>query len=72
MATYSGLPCHSALCMSACARAASSCEEKHTKPKPREVPVAGSRMTRAEVMVPKDVNLVRSSSSPTLSARFFT
>jgi hypothetical protein len=72
MATYSGRPCHSDLCRSACARAASSCDEKHTKPKPREVPVAPSRITRADVMVPKGVNLERSSSSPTSSVRFFT
>jgi hypothetical protein len=47
------------LFISVTALAASSGDEKHTNPKPLEVPEAGSRMMRAEVIVPNSAKCSR-------------
>merc|ERR1719401_1064025 len=71
-ATKMGLPPTIFPFISLTALVESSGLAKHTKPKPREIPVLWSRMTRALVMVPRAANSRRSSSSPTASPRFLT
>mmetsp|Transcript_2134 Transcript_2134/g.6318 ORF Transcript_2134/g.6318 Transcript_2134/m.6318 type:complete len:202 (+) Transcript_2134:982-1587(+) len=72
-ATYSGF-LHGGVILpfiSLIARVASSGEEKATKPKPLLLPLS-SFMTLHDVMLPSSWKIVRSSSSPMASSRFFT